>query len=79
MHADRIGDVAQNERSQRLDAAPEKGVLLADDLRRDFEDGGRSLVQRFDQPIRRMQPLGQVILLGLAARRPPDFARNICC
>jgi hypothetical protein len=45
VHADGIGDVAQNERSQRLDAAPKKGVLLTDDFSCDFENCGRSLVQ----------------------------------
>ena len=72
MHADRLGDVAQDQRPQRLDAATEKGVLLADDFRRDLEDRGRSLVQRFDEPIGRVQPLGQIVLFGLAAGRLAD-------
>ncbi len=67
MHADRIRDVAQNQRSQRLHAVTKKSVLLTNNFSGDFEDCGGPLVQRLDQPIRGVQPLGQVVFLGLAA------------
>ena len=69
MHADGVGDVAQDQRSQRRHAVPEEGVLLTNDLGGDFKNSSGALVQRFDQPVGSMQPLGQVILLSLAARR----------
>ena len=66
MHTDRVGDVAQNQRPQRLHAATKKSVLLTHNFCGNFEDGGGSLVQGFDQPIRCMEPLGQVVFLGFA-------------
>jgi hypothetical protein len=65
VHADRIGNVAQNQRSQRWHTVTEEGVLLTDDLGGDLEDGDSTLVQRFDQPVRGMQPLVQVIFSAL--------------
>src|SRR5712691_5609362 len=52
VHADRIRDVAQNQRSQRLHAVTKKSVLLTNNFSGDFEDSGGPLVQRLDQPIR---------------------------
>jgi len=58
VHPNSIGDITQNERSQRLDTETEEAVLLSHDFGCYFEDGGRSLVQRFDKPVRSMQPFG---------------------
>ena len=64
VHADRVGDVAQDQRPQRLHAVAEKPVLLPHDLGRDLEDRRGALVQRFDQPVGRLQPVGR----GIRAR-----------
>ena len=66
MHPDRIGDVPQDQRSQGLDPVAKEPVLLADDLGRDLQDRGGPLVQRFDQPIRRLQPVPQIVAVGFA-------------
>ena len=72
VHADRIGDVAQDQRSQRRYAVTKEGVLVTNDLCGNLEDRGRTLVQRFYQPIRGVEALGKVILLSLAAGRLAD-------
>ncbi len=72
MHADRIGDLAQDQRSQRRYAVTKEGVLVTDDLCGNLEDRGRTLVQRFNQPIRGVEALGKVFLLSFAAGRLAD-------
>ena len=72
VHPDRVGDVAQDQRPQRLHALAKEAVLLAHDLGRDLEDRRGALVQRFDQPVRRLEPLGQIFPLGLAADAAAD-------
>ena len=67
VHPDRIGDLAQDQRAQRLHALAKESLLLAHDLGRDLEDRHRPLVQRLDQPVRRLEPLAQIFPLGLAA------------
>ena len=68
MHPNCISNVAQDQGSQRWYPVTKERVLLTDDLGSDLKDGGSTLVQRFDQPVGGMQPLGQVIFLGLATR-----------
>jgi len=68
MHPNCISNVAQDQGSQRWYSVTKESVLLTDDLGSDLKDGRSTLVQRFDQPVGGMQPLGQVIFLSLAAR-----------
>src|SRR6266581_2225048 len=72
VHTDRIGDVAQDQRAQRRYAVTKKGVLVPDDLCSNLKDRRRTLVQRFYEPIRSVEPLGKIVLLGLAAGRLAD-------
>ena len=79
VHADRFGDVAQHQRPQMLHAVAEEAVLLAHDLGRDLEDGGGALMQRLDQPIGLLVAVGEIVALGLAARRAGDLRRSSGC
>src|SRR6185437_3142165 len=58
MHADRLGDVAQDERTQMAHAEAEESLLLPHDLGRDLEDRRRALMQRLHQPIGLLVALG---------------------
>ena len=58
MHPNCISNVAQDQGSQRWYSVTKESVLLTDDLGSDLKDGRSTLVQRFDQPVGGMQPLG---------------------
>ena len=49
-----------------LHALGEKSILLLDQLRRNFEDCGRTLMQAFNQPIRRLKSFDNILLVLLA-------------
>ena len=51
VHADGVGDGAQIERTQMLDALGQEGVLQPHDLGRDLEDRRLALLQALRQPI----------------------------
>ncbi len=55
-----------------LDAAAEESVLLAHDLARHLENRLRALVQRFDQPVCRLEFFGDEFALGLGQLLPAD-------
>ena len=62
------GDVAQHQRLQRAHAVAEEAVLLAHDLARHLEDRRRALLERLDQPVGRLEALGDEVAIGLGAR-----------
>ena len=55
VHADVVGDVAQHERPQVLDAVIEEVALEVDDAGRDLVDRLLPLLHRLDQPQRRAE------------------------
>ncbi len=55
MHADVIGDIAQHQRTQVLDALVEKLALERDDAGRDLHDRALPLVDTLQQPQRRSE------------------------
>ena len=62
MHADGVGDDAQVQRPQMLHAVGQKGVLLAHDLGRNFQDRAGALIEGTGQPRRRLKTFGEEIL-----------------
>ena len=61
-----------------LHAVLEERLLLADDLGRDLEDRGGPLVQRFDQPVGRRQPVVEELALGAALGAATDLRDKLC-
>ena len=70
VHADVVGDIAQDERAQVLDAVIEKVALEIDDAARDFVDGLLALLHRLDEPQRRSELVLDVGPRFVAVLRP---------
>ena len=62
MHADRLGDVAQDHRLEVGDALLEELALLLDDALGDPDDRLAALLDRADQPLRVAQLLADELL-----------------
>ena len=68
MQLGRNGDIPQHQRLQRADAVTEEGVLLTHDFARHLQDRGRPLLERLDQPVRRLESLGDEGAIVLCPR-----------
>ena len=79
VHADRLGDVAKDQRPQRLHAAAEEAVLLANDLRSDLEDRRGALMQRFDQPVSGLPAARSGSPFPPCCGWPDSPGRSSCC
>ena len=73
MHLDGLGDIAQHQGYKVLHSLGEKGALLLDQLAGDFEDSGGALMQGLDQPVRRLELLGDILLFLFRSRLAADM------